>query len=318
MNALTLKYILRIAFAVLIVVILNIICQKWKKYLKNKKENYYLRKVIITVIQLVCNIFVVCVLGVGLITDGILYHPNMNEEAQEYLQKQGSYEELTLQTTVGTCAGWFYHAKENPNNITIILYLGNTQSSADILIQNPELPNQLSCNLIITDYPGYGKSQGIPSEFTLKRMALLSYDKIMERTDMKNQQVVILGYSLGTGIANYIASERKTDGLILIAPYANGYDLFEQFFGSMYGMLKKFIPFKMESELFAKKITVNTLVIASKADELIPYPSTEYLTKQYANECMLVTYEKLGHGEFWQVDDVWEKIYGYLEKFGDI
>lgn len=314
MSALTYKYIFRIVFAVLITVALNVLCQKLKRHLKKKKENHCLHKVLVLVVQLICNISIICGLAVGLITDFILYHPNVNEKAQMYLQ-QDKYEELTLQTSLGTCAGWFYHAEENPNNVTIILYQGNTQSSADTLIQNPDLSTQLMSNLIITDYPGYGKSQGIPSEYTLKKMALMAFDEIMERTDMENQQIVIMGYSLGTGIANYIASEREVDGLILIAPYANGYDLFEQFFGSMHGVLKRFIPFRMESELFAKKITVSTLIIASKADELIPYQSTKQLAKQYENGCTFLTYENLKHGEFWQVEDVWTNIYRYLERF---
>lgn len=316
MNALMIKYILKIFYAVLTAVILNAVLRKIKSYLKHKKENHLLHKIAVLVVQLICNMLIVCELAVGLFADYILYHPAINEEAQTYLQQQDEYEELILQTSLGDCAGWFYHASENPNDVTIIFYPGNTQSSADTLIQNPDLPNQLRSNLIITDYPAYGKSQGIPSEYTLKKMALSAFDKIMERTDMENQKVVILGYSLGTGIANYIASEREVDGLILIAPYANGYDLFEQFFGNMHELLKGFIPFKMQSELFAEKITVNTLIIASKADELIPYESTTHLAQKYTKESIFVAYEDLGHGEFWQTQDVWTKIYNYLEWVG--
>ena len=92
------------------------------------------------------------------------------------------------------------------------------------------------------------------------------------------------GYSIGTGPANYVAANRETAALALIAPYVDGYDLYNNFLPVFRSpLLRGLVTFKMESCVFAKSVKVTPLVIASADDRTVPLASSESLASSYHN-----------------------------------
>ena len=78
-------------------------------------------------------------------------------------------------------------------------------------------------NLMLIDYPGYGISKGKPSDDSMfiASKYILEYATKMSDVDIDN--IVIMGCSIGTGVASYCASENDASGLILVAPYDKAY-----------------------------------------------------------------------------------------------
>ena len=68
------------------------------------------------------------------------------------------------------------------------------------------------------DYRGYGFSSGRAHYATLVADALRIFDATA-RTSAGGAHVVVLGYSMGTAIADYVAKNRNVAGLILAAPW---------------------------------------------------------------------------------------------------
>ena len=69
--------------------------------------------------------------------------------------------------------------------------------------------------LVIYDYRGYGYSSGTAHYADLLADALREYDAL------HGKRVVVLGYSMGTAIAEYVATHRCVRALILAAPWTN-------------------------------------------------------------------------------------------------
>lgn len=70
-------------------------------------------------------------------------------------------------------------------------------------------------NVYLVNYRGYGGSTGSPSEAGLYKDALAVFDEIRSRyTDIS-----VIGRSLGSGVATYLATERDIDRLILVTPF---------------------------------------------------------------------------------------------------
>jgi pimeloyl-ACP methyl ester carboxylesterase len=126
-------------------------------------------------------------------------------------------------------------------------------------------------------------------------MGLTAYDALAARDDVDESRIVLFGFSMGTGVANYVASCRAPIGLMLFAPYADGYDLYNTMVPIFVGPLRALVAFKMESIRFAESIRVKPLVFSSVDDKVIPFASSERLSRAYPAGCYLEQMQGLGH-----------------------
>lgn len=72
--------------------------------------------------------------------------------------------------------------------------------------------------MALVNYRGYGLSESWPSEKTMFSDALELFDKLSVRPNIEASNTIIIGRSIGTGVATYVSSKRKTKATILITP----------------------------------------------------------------------------------------------------
>lgn len=73
-------------------------------------------------------------------------------------------------------------------------------------------------DVLFVDYRGYGKSDGVyTNDGELFKDVQTVYDYV--KTRYEEQNIVVLGYSLGSGLAAYVAAKNSPRQLILNAPY---------------------------------------------------------------------------------------------------
>jgi pimeloyl-ACP methyl ester carboxylesterase len=105
----------------------------------------------------------------------------------------------------------------------VLFFNGNgmTVAASDTLYRQIA---SLGPNVVVYDYRGYGFSTGAPDLSSYRADALRIYDDLNAAT--ANHRVVLYGFSMGTAIATYIASQRELTGLILAAPIASAEEEF--------------------------------------------------------------------------------------------
>ena len=130
--------------------------------------------------------------------------------------------------------------------------------------------------LYLLHYRGYGGSTGHPSEEAIRRDALVLFDRVQA----EHPHVVVVGRSLGSGVAVYLASQRPAARLILVTPYDSLQAIAAGQFP--YFPVKWLLQDKYESWKYAPRIRVPTLLIAAEHDELIPRASSERLHRHFA------------------------------------
>lgn len=137
-------------------------------------------------------------------------------------------------------------------------------------------------NLFLVNYRGYGGSTGTPSEDGLLTDAVAIYDHLHTRFP----NISVVGRSLGTGVAVYLASVRKVEKLILITPY-----------DSIENVAKKHFPIfpigfllkdKFDSAARVKDVTAKTLILIAEDDRTIPRENSEALVQQFSPEKVVV------------------------------
>jgi pimeloyl-ACP methyl ester carboxylesterase len=103
--------------------------------------------------------------------------------------------------------------------------------------------------IYLLHYRGYGGSSGTPSEKALFADALTLFDEV--RT--KHSSVDVVGRSLGSGVAVYVASLRPVARLVLVTPFDSLEGLAALRFP--YVPVKWLLRDKFESWRFAPQVT---------------------------------------------------------------
>ena len=248
-----------------------------------------------------------------------LFYPHSDEESTQALAAYPNAEPLAIETDGRVVSGWMIHQAEG--KAPLVLYFGGNGETAAKralrLIESGDIDAFSGCNFAYLDYPGYGLSSGNPNETSLKQMGLAAYDALAARDDVDESRIVLFGFSMGTGVANYVASCRAPVGLMLFAPYADGYDLYNTMVPIFVGPLRALVAFKMESIRFAESIRVKPLVFSSVDDNVIPFASSERLSRAYPAGCYLEQMQGLGHNDYWGSDVVLQRVSQYLSEVID-
>lgn len=113
------------------------------------------------------------------------------------------------------CAGatvkvWTLHSSEQP----ALLYFGGNGEDVGSNLRDFDtaFPNRA---IYLVNYRGYGGSTGRPSEAALISDAETIYDQLA----VQHSHIVVMGRSLGTGVATALASARHIAGLVLVTPF---------------------------------------------------------------------------------------------------
>ena len=129
--------------------------------------------------------------------------------------------------------------------------------------------------IVMLHYRGYGGSAGRPTEADITADAAGLFDKV----HAQHPDVIVIGRSLGTGVAARLASTRPVAKLVLVTPY-----------DSLLGIAQRQFPLfpvswllvdKYESWRYVPRITAPVLILRADNDEVIPAASTERLRARF-------------------------------------
>jgi uncharacterized protein len=116
-------------------------------------------------------------------------------------------------------------------------------------------------------YRGYGKSTGVPTEEGLITDAITSYDWLRAKgVDPKN--IMVLGQSLGSGVAVQMAAQKPVAAVALGAPYSSVVEIAEERY--WYLPVRKLMKDQFWSSLFIGKIKAPILILHGTTDKTIP------------------------------------------------
>jgi fermentation-respiration switch protein FrsA (DUF1100 family) len=115
--------------------------------------------------------------------------------------------------------GWFAPAKEPP---AVVLFCHGNAGNVAINRQILDLfRDHLSASVLVFDYRGYGKSEGIPHEAGVLDDARAARRWLATRCGVNEQDVVLVGHSLGGGVAVDLAAREGARGLILWSTFTS-------------------------------------------------------------------------------------------------
>ncbi len=169
-------------------------------------------------VRVACLLVVLPLLGgcrapLAALEHALVFHPTSFPRG-DWRPNPDLYEDVTFDTPDGhRLHGWLAEASR-PRAVVLYCHgnAGNITSRRHVLRLYRD---RLNCTVLIFDYRGYGRSAGTPSEEGLLTDARAARRWLAERTGVAEGDIILVGHSLGGGVATDLAAFDGARGLIL-------------------------------------------------------------------------------------------------------
>ena len=198
---------------------------------------------------------------------------------KEKLAKNCSF--LELKSSDGTLLEGVIYEPLNAES-TMLFFSGKEHDVVGII--NKLSQNYPTIRIISFNYRSYGRSQGRLTEQNILNDGI----EIADIVKKNYGEFFLVGYSLGSVIASFIASKRQVNSLILLGAFNSLASLIkERFFNISY-----LLRYKLFTGVYLEKTNTKTYIFVSKNDEVVPIKNARELKNRVKN---LVSYEELEH-----------------------
>ncbi len=254
-------------------------------------------------------ILIFAALGVGLLIftfqEKLIFYPA--PLSQDYQFEFKGAEELSVANDSEKISALLFRGDDSANDL-IIYFHGNAEALNSWGFTAAELAQRTGQDVLIVDYPGYGKSTGkISSEKQLHQFA----DKVFEEATRRTRGgIVLYGRSLGSGLATKLAAKNNIKALILETPFLSGYAQGQ----SSFPLVPRFlIRYKFRSDEYIQNLRVPVLIFHGTNDVIVPYEHAKAL-HQLASHSKLVTIPGGSHNDLPSTNEYWLELTNFLKR----
>lgn len=177
----------------------------------------------------------------------------------------------------------------NKNNQKAVIYFGGNAEDVSRNLESfqTSFPGY---SLFLMHYRGYGGSDGEPGEEGIYRDARALYDYV----NQNHQDIVLIGRSLGSGIATRLAAKTSPSKLILITPFSSVEDVASEIYWGF--PVPLLLRDKYLSWQYAKAVNAPTSIIVATNDKVIPLHSSMKLFDSFnPGLAKIYEFDKVSH-----------------------
>lgn len=199
------------------------------------------------------------------------------------------YRDVRLAATDGTPLRAWYKPPA-PGKPVVLFFHGNGDTIVGSLVAVQPFVAQ-GYGVLLPEFRGYGGMPGKPSEALVTDDAhrVLGW---LTAQGVVDDDIVLIGYSLGSGAATHLATEFRPRALILFAAFASVDRVAAGKFWFLPVRLLLTEHFDNVSKL--PRVTAPTLLLHGTADSVVPYDNLAVLARAQP-DATVVTMPRLGH-----------------------
>lgn len=248
------------------------------------------KKILLRTLKLLFVLYILICIALYFFQEKLIFFPDKLDKNYKFSFIQ-PFEEINIKARDGNSLNGLLFKSDSTKGL--IFYLHGNAGSLNTLGEVAKRYTDLHYDVFILDYPGYGKSDGaIKNKAQLFDDIQSAYEEMKKRYSEK--QIVVLGYSIGTGLAAYIASTNNPKLIILQAPYYNLSDLMRH----TYPIIPAFLlRYKFQTNQYLQNCKMPVVVFHGNRDEVIYYGSSLKLKKEMKQGDTLITLNEQGHND---------------------
>jgi hypothetical protein len=266
-------------------------------------------KVIIIIVIALLALFVICGVAFNLIFRYISYSFYINAKQSAETDEKVRRLEIANDNK-NDLIGYVRSSDYTKAKKTVIYFGGSGEIAYNSVLKYKDIFDDYT--LVCVDYPGSQESKGSMNLKTMQEAALRLYDYISKLDYVDKNNISVIGYSYGTGIAAYLAAQRACARLVLVAPYRDIFDLYNKIipiFNSPFGW---FITDNINTKEYAKAVDEKTLIITSDSDTTIK-SSIPHSLSGYFSDASVTEFKGIEHADYWSHDEVVAAVKNFIQ-----
>tara|TARA_B110000116_G_C16515584_1_gene437594 strand:- start:202 stop:714 length:513 start_codon:yes stop_codon:yes gene_type:complete len=126
----------------------------------------------------------------------------------------------------------------------------------------------MNVNFLLVSWRGFSGNKGEPTEKNLYEDSASAL-RWLKNKGVKENNIIIYGESLGTGVATEISQNKNFAGIILESPFTSMIDVAKDKYPFL--PVKILLKDKYESDKKIKNVKIPILVMHGKVDDIVPF-----------------------------------------------
>jgi uncharacterized protein len=235
----------------------------------------------------------------------LLYHPAKELHSFESYKFLNTKEIQLLTADNVRLRAWY---KEPDKAGLMVIFLHGNAGNISNRIDKLKALIDHGDGFIIVEWRGFGKSEGVPTKNGLFLDAEAGIN-FLKQNNYDLTKIIIIGESLGTGVAVEMATRYKFKGVFLLTPYTSIVDRASEIY--------PYLPVKyLTKDNFVvldkiDKINQPLLIVHGTADNVVPYEHALKVFQRAKEPKELITYFGSGHNNY-DVVDAFNKLHQYF------
>ena len=180
------------------------------------------------------------------------------------------FENVFLRTSDGVrINAWWIPAANAEASTRTLLYCHGNGGNISHRLDRVQMYHRLGLSVLLFDYRGYGKSEGVPSEGGTYEDAQAAWDYLTHMHHLSPSSIVLYGESLGCAIALETALHQPAAGLILESPFTSTVAMAARLFPQL--PVNALIKNRYDNLEKIKRLRLPVLILHSPDDQTVPF-----------------------------------------------
>lgn len=244
-----------------------------------------------------------------LLQDAILFHPVQLKRDHRF-DFSIPHQDISIAINEKDTLSLVRFKAADPVPKGIVLYFHGNKKNIGWYAKYPPYFTRHGYEVMMIDYPGFGKSTGKFTEKILYAWSAQVYK--LARSRFAPDRIIIYGKSMGTGIAAWLASREACRRLVLETPYYDFPSVIQHYL-PIYPV-NKLLHYQLPTYRYLPLVKAPVTIFHGTRDKVIAYRNARRLLPLLKQEDEFITIEKGRHNDLYQFPQTISRLDSLLQR----